>query len=62
MVSDSLAVHPSQVEKATDRAKRHGIQVEYQKNGMCRIPDQRNYAKLLKLEGLHNKSEGFHGA
>jgi hypothetical protein len=58
----SLGVHAKQVGEAQARADRHGINVRYQRNGDVIVPDKGNYAKLLKLEGLHNKAEGFHGA
>ncbi len=58
----SLGVNPRQRQKAQNRADRHGIQVTYTKSGDVIVPDRVNYAKLLKLEGLRNKAEGFHGA
>lgn len=51
LVIDALAVHPNQVEKARERAKRHGVNVRYLKNGRVEIPDRREYRKLLKMEG-----------
>lgn len=62
MVSEALACGIKQVEQMNERAKRNGIQVTYDKQGFCHIPDKINYAKILKLEKLHNKAEGFHGA
>lgn len=59
---EALACHPKQVDECNQRAKRHGINVEYDRQGFCHIPDQGNYAKILKLERMYNKSEGFHGA
>lgn len=50
---DSLGVHPSQVEQANARAKRHGINVTYDQHGNPHVPDRAEYGKLLKLEGKH---------
>jgi hypothetical protein len=59
MVSDALAVHPKQVEQARERAKRHGISVEYRDNGQCVIPDRAERRRLLRLEGFHDRSGGY---
>lgn len=61
IVSDALAVHPKQVQQANDRAKRHGIKVEYQRDGRPVIPDAQNRYKLLKLEGFHDNNGGYRG-
>lgn len=61
MVCEALAVHPKQIEQANERAKKHGINVTYGKHGLCHIPDPGNYKKLLRLERMHNNSEGYHG-
>ena len=62
MKSVALCVHPKQALQANERAKRHGINVYYNRQGTCIIPDSKNYAKLLRIEGLHSKSEGYHGS
>ena len=62
MKCEALAVHPHQVVEANERNRKHGVNVTYDRQGFAHIPDQAAYARVLKLEGLHNKSEGFHGA
>jgi hypothetical protein len=53
----ALSVHPKQVEAAQERARRHGICVEYNPNGTVNIPDVGNYRKLCRLEGVRNKCD-----
>lgn len=51
MYSEALAVHPSQVDAANERAKKHGIAVTYETGtGQCKIDSRADRAKLLKLE------------
>lgn len=58
--SRALAVHSRQVEAANARAKRHGIAVEYDKKGRCRISGPAARKQLMKLEGMHDES-GYGG-
>lgn len=54
MLSDALAVHPSQAQAATDRNRKHGVPVSYDpKDGRAIIPDAGAYKKLRRLEGVH---------
>jgi hypothetical protein len=54
MKNEALAVHPRQVEAMNARNKRHGINVQYEpKWGMAIIPDEGEYKKLRRLEGVH---------
>lgn len=55
VMGDSLGVHPSQVDAANARVKRHGINVVYDKQGNPHVPDRNERAKLLKLERMHDK-------
>ena len=59
MESWALAVHPKQVGEANARAKRHGINVVYKKNGSVHIPDRAERKKLLRLEGFHDNNGGY---
>lgn len=57
MKCEALAVHPRQVEAMNARNKRHGINVQYEpKWGMAIIPDEREYKKLRRLEGVHHNN------
>lgn len=56
LVSEALAVNPRDVERANARAKRHGINVTYDRKGFVHIPNRNERRKLLKLEGLRDKS------
>lgn len=59
MESQALAVHPKQVEAANERAKRHGIDVRYEKNGTAVIGSRHARKRLLRLEGFHDKAGGY---
>lgn len=59
LLSEAMAVHPKQVKEAQARAKRHGINVVYQKDGRVLIPDRAERKRLLKLEGFHDKQGGY---
>lgn len=58
--SRALACHPKQVDEMNARAKRHGIAVEYDKKGRCRISGPAARKQILRLEGLHDES-GYGG-
>ncbi len=57
----SLKAHPKQAQQMRDRAKRHGISVEYTNEGHPIIPDLGNYKKLMALEGVHQRNS-FYGS
>ena len=59
IISDALAVHPSQVQQARERNKRHGVPVWYMLDGRAILPDRAARKKLLKLEGFHDNSGGY---
>lgn len=59
MKSEAMAVHPEQVAQANARNKRHGVNVVYDKSGFAHIPDRNERRKLMRLEGLHDKSGGY---
>ncbi len=59
MVSNALSVHPKQVDEANNRAKRHGINVLYKRNGQVVIPDRNERRKLLSLERMHDRLGGY---
>lgn len=58
-LSDALAVHPKQVQEATERAKRHGIPTYYRPDGRPEIVSRAHQKKLLKLEGYFNRDGGY---
>lgn len=53
MKSDALGCHPSQVNEHNERAKRHGINVKYDSEGFCHIPDRGVHRDILNLEKMH---------
>lgn len=57
---ESLAVHPAQVDKANERAKKHGIDAVYERGtGMVQVGSRADRAKLIKLEGAKDKCGGY---
>lgn len=50
--SHAMAVHPSQVEAARERAKKHGVKVEYDNDGTVIESGPQARRDLMKLEGL----------
>lgn len=60
LLSDALAVHPSQVAEANARNARRGCSVTYDpKDGRAVIPDRAERRKLLKIEGMHDRDGGY---
>jgi hypothetical protein len=59
MYSEALAVHPDQIQQANERAKRHGLDVEYVKGGIAKIGSRNDRKRLLKLEGFHDNQGGY---
>lgn len=60
MLSDALAVHPSQVQEATARNAKRGCSVTYRTDdGRAIVPDRGERKKLLKIEGFHDRDGGY---
>lgn len=55
----ALAVHPDQVAEATERNRRHGCSVTYAADGTALIPDRKERARLMKIEGMHDREGGY---
>lgn len=65
MKMESLAVHPSQVQEAIDRNKKHGVHVAYDKHGTPLVADRKQRCELMKIEhqnipgGVRDRSGGY---
>ncbi len=63
-ISDSLAVHKSQIEEVKKRNAKHGLNIQYLPDGrpVCRDAGQRK--KLMKIEGVRQvgKRGSYYGA
>lgn len=58
--SNALAVHPTQIEQARARNKRHGINVDYEAHsGRPIFTDSGQRRKLMKLEGVRDRNSYF---
>ncbi len=55
MRSLALAVHPSQAAEATERNRRAGVNVTYDRLGRAVIPDAATRKKLMRLEGVFDR-------
>ena len=62
---NSLGVHPSQVKEAMERNKKHGVYVEYDKEGTPLVADRKQRCELMKIEhqnipgGVKDRSGGY---
>ena len=54
--SESMAVHPKQVDQANERARKHGIAAVYDKTGTPSVASANDKRKLMKLEGFYDKN------
>lgn len=60
MRSEALAVHPDQVQEATEQLKRHGISgVRYEGDGTAVLQDRGARRELLRLEGMVDRQGGY---
>lgn len=59
MLSEAMAVHPDQIEEARARNRRHGVNVDYTKDGRAILNDRGQRRDLMKLEGFHDKHGGY---
>ncbi len=57
--SDALAVHPRQIKKVMERNRKHGLHVEYAKDGRPILADRGQRRELMKIEGAHDQQGGF---
>lgn len=58
-LSESLAVHPLDVQAASDHAKMHGVPTRFEADGRPVITSRAHQKALLKTLGFHNKDGGF---
>jgi hypothetical protein len=54
VVSESLAVHPSQVQEATETAKKLGVSVEFQKDGRPVFDNSAHFRRYAKAHGYRH--------
>ena len=55
-VSDSLAVHSSQIEAVKARNAKHGLNIDYTKKGQPICTDAGQRKKLMKIEGVRQQN------
>jgi hypothetical protein len=60
MLSDALAVHPSQIAEVMERNHRHGLYIEYNaEDGRPILMDRGQRRDLLKVEHLKDNEGGY---
>jgi hypothetical protein len=60
LLSDSLAVHPSQIKEAMERNRRHNVHIEYNpEDGRPILNGVADKRELLKIEGAHDNDECY---
>ena len=59
MYSEAMAVHPEQIPEAMERNKKHGVYVEYAKDGRAKLMDRGQRKALMRIEGYHDNNGGF---
>lgn len=60
LLSDGLAVHPSQIDEANERNRRRGCSVTYDRtDGRAIIPDRGQRKKLLSIMKMHDRDGGY---
>jgi hypothetical protein len=57
--SDGLAVHPDQVQEATDSAKREGVPTEFLPDGRPVMRSRAHQKAYLKAYGFRNNDGGY---
>ncbi len=58
-LSDALAVHPDQVQEATEYLKKRGVPTEFVPSGEPIIKSRAHQKEILKVWGYHNKDGGY---
>ncbi len=59
MKSDALAVHPKQIKAVRERNKKHGLHIEYARDGRPILQDRGQRRDLMKIEGVHDRNGGY---
>ncbi len=59
IVSDALAVHPKQVQEATEDAKRKGVPTEFLPDGRPILRTRGHRRAYLRAYGFHDRNGGY---
>lgn len=57
--SDSMSVHPEQIEEAIADAHRRGVRIDFDPDGTARFQSRHQRNKYLKAYHFHDKDAGF---
>lgn len=55
----ALAVHPSQIQQARERNRRHGLNIDYDKHGAPVCTDTNQRRKLMKIEKVRDRNSYY---
>lgn len=59
MHSDALAVHPDQVQEATESARKRGVPTEYNAEGLPKLESRGHRRRLMKAYGYNDNDGGY---
>lgn len=59
IISDALAVHPTQIKEAMERDKKHGLSVEYLPDGRPKLDGRDKRRRMLKSLNFHDNHGGY---
>ena len=59
LLSDALAVHPSQIEEAREDAKQKGVPTDFTPDGRPILTSRAHRKRYLKAYGFHDKQGGY---
>lgn len=57
--SSAAKVHPRQIKKAIEDAKRRGVRIEFDDKGRPKFESARHQTEYLKVRGLFNMDGGY---
>lgn len=59
VLSEAMAVHPSQIAETVERNRQMGINTDYTPDGRPILKSSKEKLALMRLEGLHENNGGY---
>lgn len=57
--SDALGVNPEQIGEARDELRKHGLAVEFDKEGRCIVESEKQFQDVSRALGMRSGREGY---
>jgi hypothetical protein len=57
--SDALGVNPEQIGEAREELRRHGLCVEFDKQGRCLIESEKQFQQVTRALGMSDGRDGY---